>query len=104
MKRKIIRIYRDIIQRIYDQQDEFFINRSIDRDGIFKRIRILKLRAKNLKNIHPRDEILIKQIDKAISVIDTILDYEQLYEVNIAPLIEMKEQLESLKVMMTLNC
>lgn len=111
MGKNLLELYIDIIQKLYDRQDEFFYSKSFDRDGIFKRIKQLRRRIKQYNGqYNPNnpfntldDETFIRQIDKAINVIDTILGYERLYEVNIVPLTEMKEQLESLKIMVALN-
>lgn len=99
MDKDALKLYSDIIDKLYDMQDEFFYNQN---KIIFRLIR--GLRRRKDQNFIPNNFVLIHQVAKTIDTIDMILSLECLNVEFIDPLNEMKEQLESIEIMIELNC
>jgi len=96
--------YFEIIERLNLQKDEFFYNEgsSFARDT-FRSIKSLRKTSKHyVKTVQPTHEDFKRAVRTAIRVVDTTLASKHLYEVNIESLNEIKEQLESLHVMIEL--
>lgn len=103
--------FKDIIDKLNLQKHEFFYNEGCGfaRDT-FKRIKGLKSAAKQYATGHLTSinrphyyRQLHRSIRKSITLINELLVDKRLYVINIKPLTEIKERLESLIVMITLT-
>lgn len=100
--------YDNCMKKLYNLRDEFFYKFSYS-DSIFKRLRGRKLSARTFvkqreKMTSPiKKRVFVEDVKKTIEIIDELLQNKLLYESNIQPLNEIKDELDSMLVMVELT-